>query len=55
MMNVITFVPCLTGLIFFLISLYVPGVPAEVVMFALSVGGLAVLAGNYIRSDIQAG
>ncbi|MFG0436031.1 hypothetical protein [Morganella morganii] len=55
MMNVITFVPCLTGLIFFLISLYVPGVPAEVVMFALLVGGLAMLAGNYIRSDIQAG
>lgn len=54
-MNVVTLVQCFTGLIFFLISLYVPGVPAEVVMFALSVGGLAVLAGNYIRSDIQAG
>lgn len=54
-MNVITLVQCLTGLIFFLISLYLPGVPAEVVMFALSVGGLAVLAGNYIRSDMQAG
>ncbi|HCR3556146.1 TPA: hypothetical protein ON737_002361 [Morganella morganii] len=45
----------LTGLVFFLISLYVPGVPAEVVMFALSVGGLAVLTGKYIQSDIQAG
>lgn len=55
MMNVVTLVQCLTGLIFFLISLYVPGVQAEVVMFALSVGGLAVLAGKYIQSDIQAG
>ncbi|EML4853740.1 hypothetical protein RS414_003651 [Morganella morganii] len=45
----------LPGLVFFMVSLYVPGIPAEVVMFALSVGGLAVLAGNYIRSDIQAG
>ena len=42
----------LTGLVFFLISLYVPSVPAEVVMFALSVGGLAVLTGKYIQSDI---
>lgn len=55
MMNVAALVQCLTGLVFFLVSLCVPGIPAEVVMFALSVGGLAVLAGNYIRSDIQAG
>ncbi|HAT1528732.1 TPA: hypothetical protein PC505_003483 [Morganella morganii] len=45
----------LTGLVFFMVSLCVPGIPTEVVMFALSVSGLAVLAGNYIRSDIQAG
>lgn len=43
----------LTGLIFFLISLCVPGVPAKVLLFALSVGGLAVLAGKYMQSDIQ--
>lgn len=52
-MNRVTIVQGLAGLIFFLISLSVPGIPAEVVMFALSVGGLAVLTGNYILSDIQ--
>ena len=51
----VTIVPCLTGFVFFLISLCVPGIPAEVVMFALSVGGLAAFTGNYIQSDIQSG
>lgn len=54
-MNIVIIVQCLTGLIFFLISLCVPGVLVEVVMFALSVGGLAILTGKYIQSDIQAG
>lgn len=54
-MKIITFVQCLTGLTFFLTASCVPGVPAEVLLFALSVGGLAMLAGKYIQSDIQAG
>ncbi len=54
-MKIFPLLPLLTGLVLFLVSLYVPGIPAEVVMFALSVSGLTVLAGNYIRSDIQVG
>ncbi|HCR3333709.1 TPA: hypothetical protein ON523_003477 [Morganella morganii] len=53
-MKTITLLQLLTGLVFFMVSLCVPGIPAEVVMFALSVGGLAILTGKYIQSDIQA-